>query len=311
MKKIKPQIPDPDYFIIGLQKSGTYWLSALLDAHTEIRCLPNHEKHNASKGKTGADEGRIFDMLASVDEDGGKILRNSFMNHHGGFFSEIATKIEILDKEELYKTVKERYKEWFAFHNQQEKPIVGDKTTEYVFHLNMIDSFYPSSKKIAIIRDPKDRVVSWYYHQVRKGRINEGSAITDPFVKEYILNQVRKEYKHMLAYNGQIHCLTYESLSTDPHKTLRSLLQFLGAHSGKEEIQNMIDSASLNSLRKKDDNHKQNDKDSELGNPFKSHYRKGAVGEGKKKLTKHQMDMIESEIGHLQEKVLNKFKTDQ
>ena len=31
---------DPDFFIVGLQKCGTYWLTALLNAHPEITCLP-------------------------------------------------------------------------------------------------------------------------------------------------------------------------------------------------------------------------------------------------------------------------------
>ena len=33
------EIP-PDFLIVGLQKCGTYWLTALLDSHPEISSLP-------------------------------------------------------------------------------------------------------------------------------------------------------------------------------------------------------------------------------------------------------------------------------
>lgn len=297
---------DPDYFIVGLQKCGTYWITALLDAHPEIRCLPTHEMHNVAKGKTGADEGRIFDMLASVDDDGGVALKNSFTNHHGGFFKNIVPLIGKVSKKELYRAVRTRYNEWFRFHNPENKPIVGDKTTEYIFHLDMIDEFYPEAKKLCILRDPKDRVVSWHYHQIRKGRI-EPQKISDDFIEDYIRNRISKEYQSMLAYPGFIHCFTYEYLSSNPKQAITGILSYLGAKIIDSIIVNMIRKGSIENLRGKDVFNKKG-KGKKKGEAVSgSHYRKGIVGDWMNHITASQVAFIDKAIGTLQNDVFLKY----
>ena len=182
---------DPDFFIVGLQKSGTYWLTALLDAHPEIRCLPA-----MYGGQTGVQEGRFFDMLASIDEDGGEKFRNSFLNEHNGFYADLVPLLETASREELYSLFRERYRERFRRYSAG-KRLIGDKTTEYVFHLEMIDDFFPQVKKICILRDPKDRVVSWHFDQLRKGR-KEEKEISDEWLRAYIEGRVKREYEHIL-----------------------------------------------------------------------------------------------------------------
>lgn len=290
------------FFIVGLQKSGTYGISALLDVHPQIRCLPNHPIHNYTKGKTGADEGRIFDMLASVDKDGGEALKNSFLNHHGGFFSDIVNLIGKVSKEELYEAVRERYKEWFIFHNKENKPIIGDKTTEYIFHLDMIDDFFPDSKKLCIIRDPKDRIVSWNFHQIRKER-KKGEKIDDEFVKNYVENQIKKEYENMMAYKSFIHCFTYETLKDSPKKVLKGILSYLGADLSDKIMDKMIEEASFENLKKKEVEYLKKENLTE----DMRHYRKGAAGEWKNYLNKKQVKMIDEIIGDLQNKVFEKY----
>lgn len=306
MKKKQTTPRDPDYFIIGLQKSGSYWLTALLDAHPEIRCLPTHYMHNIMKGTTGADEGRIFDMLASIDKDGGEALTKSFTDHHGGFFASLIPLIGKANKEQLYDAVKIRYKEWFAFHNPDKKPIVGDKTTEYVFHLDVLDTFFPNAKKICIMRDPKDRVVSWHFHQIRRGR-KKTRKISDMFIREYIENQIKKEYECLRAYSGHIHCLTYEQLTENPDKTIAALLTFLNARSSPDIIRTMIKQASIEKLRKEDKVYTGGATKRKGQNVIKSHYRKGIVGDWKNNLTAKQAAYIDRELGTMQTHILKKY----
>lgn len=293
---------DPDFFIIGLQKSGTYGLSALLDAHPQIRCLPNHPVHNYSKGKTGADEGRIFDMLAGVEKDGGKTLRHSFLNHHGGFFQNIVPLIGRVNRDDLFQAVKKRYLEWFQFHNKENKLIVGDKTTEYVFHLPLIDDFFPKAKKVCIIRDPKDRIVSWNFHQIRKGRKSE-EEISNNFIKNYLENRIKKEYQSMLDYGGRIYGFTYEFLKTKPRETIASLLVYLGADQSGEIIVRMREQASFENLKKRETLYLQEVRE-EL---TITHYRKGEVGEWQDFLTPAQVDMVDGLIGDLERRVFEKY----
>ena len=290
------------FFIVGLQKSGTYGISALLDAHPQIRCLPNHPIHNYTKGKTGADEGRIFDMLASVDKDNGEALKNSFLNHHGGFFSDIVNLIGKVSKKELYEAIKKRYKEWFKFQNPENKPIVGDKTTEYIFYLDMIDDFFPDSKKLCIMRDPKDRIVSWNFHQIRKGR-KKSKKIDDEFVKNYTENQIKIEYENMMAYKGFIHCFAYEMLKDSPKKVLKGILSYLGADSSDEIMDKMIEEVSFDNLKKREVNYLEKE-----GMPDAiRHYRKGVIGEWRNYLSEGQIKIINESIGDLQKRVFEKY----
>lgn len=304
--KNKKTLKDPDYFIVGLQKSGTFWLTALLDVHPEIRCLPSHYMHSINKGATGADEGRIFDMLATMEADGGATLKNSFTNHHGGFFKAIVPLVGGVSRKKLEQAVRERYREWFVFHNPERKPIVGDKTTEYIFHLDAIDGWYPNAKKICILRDPKDRIVSWHYHQIRRGR-KKTWRISDRFIRDYLEDRVRKEYEHMLAYEGEIFCLTYEALSAEPEKTLTKLLRYLGTSTAKDIVRRMIDSASLEALRERDALVSGGHGKKAGVTVVMSHYRKGIAGDWKNHLTAEQVRLIDSLTGEFHKKVCRRY----
>lgn len=304
MKNEENKRKDPDFFVVGLQKCATYTVDAILDAHPQIRCLPNHPIHNYTKGKTGADEGRIFDMLASVDKDGGEAMKNSFLNHHGGFFANVVGLIGKASKEELYEAVKNRYKEWFEFQNPENKPIVGDKTTEYVFHLDMIDDFFPNAKKLCIVRDPKDRVVSWYFHQIRQGRKNEGEKITDDFIIDYIENRIRKEYENIMAYKGLIFLFTCEDLQIKPKEIIKNILSYLDANMDENLIDKMLDESSFENLQKKEILFRKN-----MGESSKYlHFDSDKAENWKNYLSGQQVKMIDDRIGSLHEKILEKYR---
>ncbi|MCK5211114.1 sulfotransferase [Candidatus Parcubacteria bacterium] len=298
MKKIN----DPDFFVVGLQKSGSYWVTALLNAHPEIRCFPD-----LCGGQTGVCEGRIFDMLASINKDDGRAFKNSFLNHHNDFYADLVPLLNKINQQELFNKFRDRYREWCDKHSEGKK-IVGDKTTEYVFHLDMIDDFYPRVKKICILRDPKDRIVSWNFHQIRKGRKKE-EKISNKFVMDYCTNRIKKEYESMLKYNGYIHCLTYEMLKNNPNKVINNLLNYLEVKTNNKLISNMIEAASIDSCRKKDKSISKEDKKEIINNEMrKSHYRKGVVGDWKNYLTDKQVQIVDDILSSLEKKVFIKYK---
>jgi|TARA_Y100000310_G_scaffold214702_1_gene215645 hypothetical protein len=292
---------DPDFFIVGLQKSGSYWVTALLNNHPEIRAFPS-----LRGGQTGVEEGHVFDVLATLPDDGGEKLKKSFSNHHNGFFKDIVSLIGKVSKKELHEKIRDRYREWH--HKWSEgKRLVGDKTTEYIFHLDMIDEFYPHVKKICIIRDPKDRLVSWHFHQIRKGRKKEGS-VTDNFVTDYV-DRVIREYENMLAYKGHIHCFTYERLSREPKVVLSELLSYLGAQTSDEILERMIKEASIENLRAKDKTCVEGQSVARGAEVQTSHYRKGVVGDWQNHLSDIQARMVDEKLALLQKKVFEKYHT--
>lgn len=79
-----PDIREPDFLVVGLQKCGTFWVTALLDAHPEISCIPSF-----FGGRDGVKEVHLFDTLASIDEDGGERFRRVFGHKHEGFFADL------------------------------------------------------------------------------------------------------------------------------------------------------------------------------------------------------------------------------
>lgn len=293
------EIADPDFFVVGLQKSGTYWVTALLNAHPDICCFPS-----MYGGQTGVGEGRIFDMLASIDEDGGKALKHSFTNYHDGFFADLIPRIESGTRQELYDAVRVRYSAWCQKHKGG-KRLVGDKTTEYIFHLGMIDSFYPNVKKICIIRDPKDRIVSWYFHQKRKGRLPDDAPLTTEFVESYCRERIMKEYAAIESYEGDLYGISYASLHADPHTAIEGMLHYLGVDASKEMIERMHEAGSLHTLRKKDTlTHNTPDAENQLAS---SHYRKGTVGDWKEHLSDQQAARIDDLVGAAHIRIQKKF----
>ncbi len=293
-----PKAKGPDFLVMATQKSGAYWVTALLDAHPEINCFPA-----MYGGQTGAEEVHLFDDLASIDKDGGKKFKRIFTERHKGFFADLTPYLDKVPRHKFYDMFRERYNQWCDF--QRKKRLVGEKTAEYLLHLDIVDYFYPDIKKLCIIREPKDRIVSFHFHQLRKGQKIK-KELTDEYVLNYCKNRMRIEYEVLLNYDGNIHCFTYEKLTEDPYDAINGILNYLGAESSKEIIGHMIFQGSFENLTKKDKLIK--DRSRKRGEEFRgSHYRKGAIGDWKNYLTKKQTDIIDGALSDLEKKVFRKY----
>ena len=183
------------------------------------------------------------------------------------------------------------------------KKLVGESTPAYVFYLDFIDNFYPGIKKICIIRNPKDRVVSWHFNQIRKGRKTE-MKILDEFALDYCKKRIMKEYESLLNYNGRVHCLTYEKLSADSEAVIKDMLKYLGVETDDSVVFHMIKEGSFRNLVAKDTGSEIRERGEES---LTSHYRKGTVGDWEKHLTIEQARMIDDLLLDLQKKVFKKF----
>jgi len=303
-----PKAKEPDFLIVGLEKSGTHWVSGLLNAHPEVACIPFkalfgwQEKYQ----QEFFGEVHLFNTLGSLEpgneEKFSRPLSN-FLERNNKFFAEQAALEGKIPKAELYKKFIERYNELCDMHRRGKK-LVGESTPAYIFYLDFIDSFYPGIKKLCIIRDPKDRVVSWNFNQIRKGRKKE-MEISDEFALEYCRTRIMKEYEAMLAYQGHIHCLTYESLSIAPQEAVKGILEYLGTDSSLPLIDRMVAEAAFEKVSNQDNNQEGRKKGEEL---IMSHYRKGIAGDWKNYLTGKQAELIDNLVGELQQQVFNKYK---
>ncbi len=299
---------EPNFLIVGLEKSGTHWVSGLLNAHPEAACIPFkalfgwQEKYQ----QEFFGEVHLFNTLGSLEpgneEKFARPIAN-FLERNNKFFAVEAALAGKIPKAELYKKFIERYNELCELHRQGKK-LVGESTPAYVFYLDFIDSFYPGIKKLCIIRDPKDRVVSWNFNEIRKNRKKE-TEISDAFALDYCHSRIMKEYEALLAYQGQIHCFTYESLQSHSSEVVRGFLEYLGVNTDQAVIAHMVAEAAFEKVSNQDNNLQGRKKGEEL---IMSHYRKGIAGDWKNYLSEKQVKLIDGLTGETQKKVFAKYK---
>ncbi len=202
-------------FIIGVGRSGTTLLQAMLHAHKHIAFTP--ETHFVRRYLARRHMHRMLER-----GDGDRFLelirKDNDLNRLEFDFAEIVSQLKQagnLSLPSFYRYLLERWRD------QKQAVFVGDKDPKNIEYLRLINDYFPEAYIIHIIRDPRAVVLSrmkaeWsrhrsflsqvaiYHLQLRKGR-REGPAL---FGKQY--------YEIM-----------YEDLVTDPAAECRRLCQWL------------------------------------------------------------------------------------
>jgi len=297
--------PYPNFLIVGMERSGTLWTSATLNEHPEIASFPSLP-FMSSPGETRAGEVHFFNTLASLEPNmEGKFTRplSDYLIKYGKVFADLVPLSEKLSKEEFYKMMCERYSE-HCNKQRGDKRIVGESTPAYVFHLYFIDSLYPGIKKICSIRDPKDKIVSWHFSCLKKGRKTE-EEVTEEFALGYLNERIIPEYKALLDYDKSIHCISYEAMNRDPHSVARGLLDYLEVEAGEGIIEGMVQRASFEEMTKR---HTRSDSGRKAGEEDRQEsLRKGVTGDWKNHLGGDLAQKINSLVGPLRESVFEKY----
>jgi len=184
-----------------------------------------------------------------------------------------------------------------------EKEIVGEGSPAYVFHLDFIDSLYPDIKKICSIRDPKDKIVSWYFSKmVRKGDETTPS-ITPEFALDYVEKRIIPEYEALLSYGDNVHCITYEKMSSDTAEVARRMVQYLGYTASDDELSHMIEEASFKKKTAKDSGRARETGEEDM----KSGLRKGIVGDWRNYIDDKLAERINNRTLDLRKRVFEKY----
>jgi hypothetical protein len=188
--------PPPDFLIIGMQKSGSYWLTALLDAHPMVRCFPSRPGY-----ADGTGEAHLFDNLARLESDY-EGFRKSMLGKLGRSFADLIPDQPPGSPEArgaLVAALRARFDQYCDWQRRRAgKPLVGEKTTETVQYPTLVEKLYPGIRKICILRDPRDRAVSFFFHQQRKKRLDVTERLAERHVLNY-LARVRADYAGLLA----------------------------------------------------------------------------------------------------------------
>lgn len=267
----------PDFLIVGLQKCGSTWLTILLDNHPEITCIPTLYRPGKTKRVS---EGHFFDALGTIDKDR-EFFRIRLTQGHRGFFSDLYRLVDSVNRQELIEKLVKRYNAYLLRQKRPGSRLVGDKTPEYVFHLDLIEDLYPKIKKICILRNHCDRIVSFHYLQIRKKRWKH-NVIEDWEVESYC-DRIEREYKALLAHKGSIQFVTYENISHNPLPPLAAILTYLEVSKDDYLLRNIIERASFSRFSG----------GRARGAPdIRSHFRKGVVGDGQKEMTEAQRKYV-------------------
>ncbi|WP_028313368.1 sulfotransferase domain-containing protein [Desulfatibacillum aliphaticivorans] len=276
----------PDFLIIGLQKSGTSWVTNLLNRHPQVAVAPSHP--GVSKG---VHEGHFFDMLSWKETDHDRFVR-VLKNKHDGYFDDFVGKEGGLAEDAFLAQISQRYNSFIARMRTSPNNLAGDKTTEYVFHLDLVDKLYPGIKKICILRDPRDRTMSFHFHQIRKGRRDNDEPALEQI--ESYCDRLESELRCLLSYQDEIHFLTYEELSKNTSVVVSSFLTYVGIKADEALIDQLVEAASFERVSGR----KQGQADA------KSHYRKGVVGDWKHFFKEEHLAIYARRINPLVERLM-------
>lgn len=289
----------PNFLVVGLNKSGTYWLTSLLNNHPKITCIPA-----MYGGQTGVEEGHFFDNLGSIDQDGAQRFRKGFTGSHKGYFADLIPNLEKVSRDELHKMFKERYEQWLGMYKEEGK-ILGEKTAEYIMYMPLLDSMYPDMKKICIFRDPKDRIVSYHFHQLRKGQKVE-EELTDEYVRNHCTDRIAKDYQALLDYDGNLKVITYADMQSNTAEVVRDVFKYLNVEATDDEVNSMVEASTFESMTKKDKINTEGSR--KAGEESRqSYYRKGIVGDWKNVMSDAQVSIVEEILGEMEKQIFKKY----
>ncbi len=216
---------NPFVFIVGCPRSGTTLLQRMVNAHPDIAVTPESHWIPRLYAKPWAltSEGPVkpklirrllghpkFARLKISPEEIARLTGNGKPISYGNLVSRIF---------ELY-------------GERQGKPLVGDKTPDYVRSIETLHSLWPSARFVHVIRDGRDVALSmmdWPKSRPKPGDFTtwrEDRVSTAALWWEFNVRLGRKA--GMSIGNNLYYEVRYESLVNHPREEIAALCGFLG-----------------------------------------------------------------------------------
>ena len=277
----------PDFIIVGLERSGGHWVTALLNSHPDIAAFP---VDYFVLGKSRIGELHFFNTIASVAEPHREHVRpfEDFAVKFGGRYADLVPLRGKVSDDELISRFAKRYSE-ICEGERGSKKIVGELSSRYVLFMDWIDKLFPNKKKICIIRDPKDRIVSWYQNKEVQEKGSKEMMVPREFAVNYTKANVVPEYEALLNYDGSLHGVSYEALHKNPVPVVEGLLTYLDMSYSREIVEHMIEGATF---EKQTERHEGRAR--KLGEAAMSPMRKGIVGDYKECMAKETIKEVDA-----------------
>lgn len=143
-------------FVVGMPRSGTTLLSAMLDAHSQVAITP--ELHYFTQHWRMCDEAvragdtdvpRLIDQLLATDEfadlrlDGAEVVRVRRLAANAA-------------------THRDVYSAFLrVYADRSGKAVSGEKTPPYVLRIPLLRRIFPEARFVCIVRDPRAVSLSW------------------------------------------------------------------------------------------------------------------------------------------------------
>lgn len=206
------------FFVTGIPKSGSTWLTILLNAHPEVSCLG--EGHFltalAPELKATIDKYNAYIRHKNQQVLQGLIAVPQLQGPHLGFLlvSSIALMLATSGKARSVR-------------------VVGEKTPGRMDNLASLQALFPHAKFVHIVRDPRDCTVSAWFHNLRvtAAALQSEYRSMSAFVPHSMRVWVRgvTAWEHFSATRSA-HCVTvrYEDLVAQSSVELYRLFRFLG-----------------------------------------------------------------------------------
>lgn len=225
-------INTPNFFIVGVGRSGTTLLMGLLNAHNQVTMLPELQFVWRILIKNASRIGSAEKMVRILHEDVmfpllGKSVREVMApfieSPHPQPYSALAVYQHILQTHKF----------------EQQKPIIGDKSPKVIEHLPVIKSLFPNTRIIHIVRDPRDVFLSRTKADWSKDRLDILQVLACK--TQYSLGR----YYGEKLFKQQYIEIRYEDLLSKPTDTLQKICKFLSIayddkminfHSGMSQI---------------------------------------------------------------------------
>jgi hypothetical protein len=211
---------DDPIFVVGVARSGTTLLSAMLSAHSRLDCGPESRFFARLRHLDGPSRARLedppawpgpaIDFIASLRNQGHPVvdLFGLTLEEIRAFLEErppsIAAMLESLTLLHARRAGKARWIE---------------KTPRHLLMTATLWRLWPAARVVRIVRDPRDVALS---------------LAGLPFAKDSVVgNLVRidqddRASRHAIAADGRALTLRYEDLVTGPERELRRVCDFVG-----------------------------------------------------------------------------------
>jgi hypothetical protein len=264
------------FFIGGAPRSGTTWLTHLLNSHPDVCCGGEalFNKHLAEPMQK-----LVVDWRHAVEAKNTNLFRET-----GGFPLPEAEDDELLIGTAILRSLARLAggRSWKA---------VGEKTPENVFFFPRLKRMFPTAKLVAIARDPRDVLTSgWhFFYKEKPGEDINAAKIAFIRLAAPSMNKGARATLALLEQHpADCTMITYERMRADPAQAAHHLFGFLGVSSETKVVDDAVAKSSFAAMSGgRAAGTTQNG----------SFFRKGVVGDWRLTLTPEMNDLIMREMG--------------